>query len=125
MVLAAPQLRDPERLAPDRNGNMARPMSLEIVSGADSITVFVVGEVDLASEGLLEEAVSLLGDEPVKLIVDLCGVTFLDSMGLNMLVRVHAICARNGGSLIVASPSDHVRQLLKLSRVDEVVQVMG
>lgn len=104
---------------------MATPMSLEIVSGADSITVLVIGDVDMASKDLLEKAMSQLGGEPRNLVIDLRSVTFIDSMGLGMLLRVHHTCHDNGGSLVVASPSDQVRRLLKLTEMDQVLTIVG
>ena len=104
---------------------MATPMSLEIISGADSVTVLVTGEVDMGSKELLEEAMSELGGQPQNLMVDLRGVTFIDSMGLAMLLRIHRLCEANGGSLALAAPSDNVRKLLRLSQLDSVLTVLG
>ncbi len=42
-----------------------------------------------------------------------------------MLLRVHHTCQDNGGSLVVASPSDQVRQLLKITELDEVLTIIG
>lgn len=104
---------------------MATPMSLEIVSGGDSVTVHVTGEVDLASKHLLEEALANLGVEPRNLMVDLRGVTFIDSMGLAMLLRIDRLCTANGGSLALAAPSENVRKLLKMAQLDEVLTILG
>jgi anti-anti-sigma factor len=99
-------------------------MSLEFVSEAETITVRVAGDVDLASGGLLEEAMAQLGDEPRSLVVDLRGVSFIDSTGIRMLLRVHHACEANGGSLVVAAPSKAVRQLFDLAKVHEVITIV-
>lgn len=102
---------------------MATPVSLEIVSGADSVTVVVVGDVDMASKDLFEEAVTQLSVEARNLVVDLRGVTFIDAMGLNMLVQIHQICAANGGTLIVSASSEPVRRLLEITKLHEVLTI--
>jgi anti-anti-sigma factor len=100
-------------------------MSLEIACGADSTTVVVVGDVDMASTDLFEEAMDRLGSELRKLVVDLGGVTFIDSTGLSMLVRLHRACVANGGSLVVVAPSEPARRLFEISKVDEVLTIVG
>ena len=104
---------------------MATPMSLEIVSGDDSVTMLVTGEVDLASKDLLEEALTNLGVEPRNLMVDLRGVTFIDSMGLTMLLRIDRLCTANGGSLALAAPSENVKKLLRMAQLDKVLTILG
>ena len=104
---------------------MTSPMSLEIACGADSTTVVVAGDVDMGSKALFEEAMDHLGPEVGKLVVDLSGVTFIDSTGLSMLVRLHRACIANGGSLVVADPSEPVRRLFEISKVDEVLTIAG
>jgi len=46
-------------------------------------------------------------------------------MGLGMLVRIHHTCHDNGGTLVVASPSDHVRRLFELTDMDRVLTIVG
>lgn len=57
--------------------------------GAGVVTV--AGEIDCSTAPLLTAAVdSLLAASPAEVVVDLCGVTFLDSAGLHALVTGHA-----------------------------------
>src|SRR6266545_3954381 len=82
-LASQPRPRFPQPEQPGAvEADVATPMSLEVISGADSITVLVIGDVDRASTDLLEEAMAQLGGEPRRLVIDLQGVTFLDSMGL-------------------------------------------
>jgi anti-anti-sigma factor len=94
-------------------------LSLEVTRNADAVTVRISGDVDLASKERLEEAIGRLGPEARFLIFDLAGVTFMSSTGINMLVRVHNLCEANGGSLVVAAPSEPVRRVLALTGIDQ------
>ncbi len=103
---------------------MSEHLSMEIVAGATNITVRLIGEVDMASKDMLEEAMTQLGVEPRNLIIDLRGVSFMDSMGLSMLVRVHQVCEANGGTLTVRTPQPPVRRLFALTGVDAQLTIV-
>jgi anti-sigma B factor antagonist len=102
---------------------MANPCSLEFVSGTDHITVVVTGDVDLTATPLVDEAMTHLGMDPRNLRIDLRGVTFMDSTGINMLVRVNNACVDNGGSLTVVAPTDAIRELFEITRLDKVLTI--
>ena len=64
------------------------------------------------------------GVEPRNLVIDLRGVTFLDSTGLNMLVGFHYKCERNGGSLKVMAPPPEVVRLFEITGLDQILSVV-
>jgi anti-sigma B factor antagonist len=104
---------------------MGSACGLEIATNAESIVVTVVGDVDMASRPLLHDAIARLGTDRRPLRLDLSGVTFMDSMGLNLLVQVQRLCEVNGGSLTVCSPSAPVRRLFELAGVDGFLTIEG
>jgi anti-sigma B factor antagonist len=64
----------------------------------------VAGEVDLTSaDALTGRALALLEDGPSQLILDMSGVTFCDSAGLNALFRVYARAEEKGARLTLTS----------------------
>src|SRR5438874_6446901 len=75
--------------------------------------IFVHGEVDLASaEAFAEVASKAVTEAPgTSFLVDLSGVTFMDSAGLRALIRVLEL--RRGNDMIVQS-SPQVFTLLHL-----------
>ena len=103
---------------------MPTPMSVEIVSRPNSTTVKVTGDVDIDSKARLEAAMLQPGVAPRNLILDLSGVTFIDSLGLRLLLEVHHGCQMRSGSLLVAAPSDAVRRVFELTKLDEVLTVI-
>jgi anti-anti-sigma factor len=69
--------------------------------------VTVIGELDVSTSGLLREGLlRVLTDENRRgLVVNLSGVTFIDSTGIGVLVGVwHRVRAMNS-SLALAAPS--------------------
>ena len=60
----------------------------------------------------------------VRLVLDLAAVRFLDSAGLGEIVAARRRCRERGGSLVLARPRGKPRDLIVLTRVDELVPVL-
>jgi anti-anti-sigma factor len=79
--------------------------------------VVIVGAYDFENSGALRrqlnEAVMLNAGQ--DLVLDLSGVTFLDSVGLGALISAYKRSRRNGGDLIIAKRSPQVHEILELS----------
>ena len=58
-------------------------------------------------------------------VVDLSGTDYVDSAGLGTLVLLNKEARAVGGCLVLAGLSDHVRDLLRLVRLDEVFTIVG
>ncbi|MDQ3468639.1 MAG: STAS domain-containing protein [Actinomycetota bacterium] len=83
---------------------------LEITDEGDALVL--VGEIDSYTAPLL--AARLAERTPVT-VLDLSGVSFLDSSGLRVLVEAHQERADDGGSLRLRTPSAPVQHLLEIS----------
>jgi anti-anti-sigma factor len=84
--------------------------------------VVVEGELDLAAAGLLHdtiEAVDLCSDAP-GVVLDLRGITFIDSSGLHALVRP----VTEGRSVVLRRPSRAVQTLLDLAGVASLFEIV-
>jgi len=91
----------------------------------DVLVVTVSGEVDLSTAPELTRAIHLISAHTRRLVADLAGVTFLDSSGLNALVRgCHALEERGVGFVLVAEPDGPVRRLLDLTQLADVLHVV-
>ena len=76
-----------------------------------------VGEIDLASAPDLETRLSqCLSDGPV--VVDLSGVSFIDSTGLRVLLAAHAGADDGGNPLGLVVTDGPVTKLLSITGVD-------
>jgi anti-sigma B factor antagonist len=79
-----------------------------------------VGEVDMASAPALRARLSSLQiDGPPRLVLDLTGITFIDSLGLGALIGAHKRARVLRGSLVMV-PSDAVRRVLAATALDRV-----
>lgn len=79
--------------------------------------ISVHGEVDLSSaEPFAEEASKAVMEAPAtSFLVDLSGVTFMDSSCLAVLLLARTTLTADGGSLILRNPSDAARRLFSVA----------
>jgi anti-sigma B factor antagonist len=77
----------------------------------------VHGELDITTSHLLDEALVRARDtDPVRIVVDLHAVSFIDSTGLHVLIR-HACAERSCGRIRLTQASPQAQRLFELSGV--------
>lgn len=87
------------------------------VQWRDDGTLKLLGELDLASEGRLEQAVAEPPSDADSLVLDLSGLTFIDSTGLQSLMNVCNMMAGRR-ELVLRAPQRRVLEVLRMVRVD-------
>lgn len=80
----------------------------------------VYGEVDLHVAGELRDHLTALLDSEPLLVVDLTGVTFVDSMTLGVLLSALKRARSTGGQLRLVLPPSGVRRMFELTLLDRV-----
>jgi anti-sigma B factor antagonist len=86
----------------------------------------VTGEIDLyTAPRLHSELTSALGGStPVQLVVDMAGVEFCDSTGMNVLLAAQRRAREAGGDLQLASPRPAIRKVLQVTGLESVFTVL-
>src|SRR5712692_5382448 len=86
----------------------------------------VHGEIDLYTVPKLQSELTaaLEGGKPVRLVVDLSGVDFCDSTGVNVLLAAHRRAREAGGDLELAGPRPAVRRILQVTGLETVFTVL-
>ncbi|MFF1443157.1 STAS domain-containing protein [Streptomyces sp. NPDC058295] len=84
--------------------------------------VSVRGEIDNDVKGVLSESL-LPHDSTVapRTVVDLSGVSFMDSTGINVFVAAHQAHTGTGGWVRIAAAQNSVLRLLELVGVDAII----
>jgi len=92
----------------------------------DRTVVTVSGEIDLYTVPRLHGELSsaLAGGGPVRLVVDMTGVDFCDSTGMNVLLAAHRKAREQGGDLELAGPRPTVRKILQVTGLETVFTVL-
>lgn len=93
-------------------------------TGRACTVVEVRGEIDRDTRPMLEDLLQEVMDAGARhVVLDLAGVTFMDSSGLSLLVVSLNRLRNSGGRLCLAHVQDPVRNVLVLSAVDTVLDV--
>jgi len=95
--------------------------AIDPTTPSDRCRVILTGEIDLANaEEFLILAQAMIAECPeARFTIDLSGVTFIDSSGLAMLVRIRRAATDAGMDLRLAGTPPRVRQLLEITGLDE------
>lgn len=80
------------------------------------------GEIDLASAPDLERHIEE-SDGAGHLVIDLLGITFVDSTGLRVLIMADRRAKERGGRLTLVAAPGPVTRLLDLTGVDQHLRV--
>jgi anti-anti-sigma factor len=59
-----------------------------------------------------------------SIVVDLGGVSFIDSCGLGALIYVHQLCEELGKALTIAAPRDLIRGIFGTSGLDKYLPIV-
>lgn len=95
-------------------------MQLDQRTAGDVAIVKVTGEITLNKGGdvLLKDKIqSLLQQGQRKVLLDLGGVSYVDSAGLGQLVQVHATTSHNGGALKLLNLTKRLKDLLVVTKL--------
>jgi anti-sigma B factor antagonist len=93
---------------------------LELSVGPDGALI-LDGEIDSYTAPSLE---ARLAADPDVAVVDLAGISFIDSSGLRVLVQVHQDRLAADQSLTLRSPSASVQRLLEISGLSTHLDVV-
>jgi anti-anti-sigma factor len=85
-----------------------------------------VGILDGSRAGQIRATINeIINDGANIILIDLSGVTFMDSSGLGGLVTALKDVRLMGGRLCVCSINDQVRILFELTSMDKVFEIYG
>lgn len=91
----------------------------------DGTVLALNGEIDIASEEDFRRAVlAAAGERPNSRIVLDCGqLSFIDSSGLRVLIQCHKAGKEHDSRLLIASPSERIAQILRVTALDTRIPV--
>jgi anti-anti-sigma factor len=111
-----------DRLDPE---DALEPLTIRIEECPGGRTVLSLrGEFDLSAERAFSRAIAeALRSSPRSLVVDLGGVSFMDSTGLRSLVIAQEMAVGRGCRLALRRANDPVRRPLELARLIDLFEI--
>lgn len=103
------------------------PFELQITNESGTTIVRPAGEIDLHNSPSLRTALLALAErKPPRVIIDLSGVTYVDSSGVGTLVEFKRRQERGGGGkVILAGLQPRVRSVFEITKLDQFFVIVG
>ncbi len=98
---------------------------MDVTTDDGRITLRPKGEIDAASVPALRAALEPFADQAgtVVVVVDLSGVTFMDSSGVGALAVAHRALADRDGQLILCGVHGMITRLLSITGLDQTIRI--
>ncbi len=95
-------------------------LAIRLVSNPRGVVVTLTGELDLATTPELDRQLAAIDRTQItRLLIDLGGVTFMDSTGLASIIRAHHLAESNGHILLLRRGTSQVQRLFEVTGVGE------
>ena len=99
-------------------------MNVEINQSNTCIEVLISGEIDAYTAPRLKEAVyPLANQDQVEVVINLSGVSFMDSTGLGVLVGLFKTVKLHNGQFILIGLSNRLKRLFDITGLAEIIQI--
>jgi anti-anti-sigma factor len=99
------------------------PLTLRCRRLTTGVLISVSGEVDFTNADDWESYIERTRRPGQPVVLDLGGLTFMDSTGLHVLLRLHASVRRQGTALHLAAVHDVPARILQITGVWEALNV--
>jgi anti-anti-sigma factor len=113
----------------DRQPQLDVPGLLEgrVTSMDGRAVASLTGELDTAGAAALGEFVTALGRASGggEVVIDLSGLTFIDSTGIQALLQAESDLSGGGGRLVLRDPPEAITRLLSICGLAEVIAFEG
>ena len=98
---------------------------MEVERTGTTVQVKLHGKLVSGEGASLYACVSRLIPDSKRVVLDLCDVTQMDSLGLGTLVRLYVSCKAAGCSLELIHLGKRIRELLSLTNLLSVFAIVG
>jgi anti-sigma B factor antagonist len=96
-------------------------LKLRVITHRDATVVVCAGWLTRDITAQFKSNVKRLLPTAKRIVLDLGGITYMDSSGLGAVVSVYVSAKTHGSSLRVANLNQHVRRLLSITRLLSVL----
>jgi len=101
----------------------AQSLAIQVTNGGSSCIVQLCGELEMASAPACREALDAVLDEgQADILIELRGLTFLDSVGLSTLLHAHLAGAELGTRVSFIRGDHVVQRVFEITHMDARVQ---
>ena len=99
--------------------------SFDVSFDGGTVVVSLVGEIDHHNAAVLRTGIDKLVYErrPIKLVLDLDKINFMDSSGLGLIMGRYSLVREFGGELCVRNPNANILKICKLAGLERLIRI--
>jgi anti-sigma B factor antagonist len=101
------------------------PLSITTRIAAGVIILDVSGRLCFLEVALLDRVNELLEAGHREFVLNLADVPYMDSFGLGQLIAIWTSIGKKSGQMTLLRPTDHVRKLFQITKLDSVFHLSG
>lgn len=100
-------------------------LSFTRVSSTIGVTLSLRGEIDMSNvDALAAQLEAALAETTHRMVVDLAGVDFCDSLGFSTLIKCWRTATDSGREFVVARPAPPVRRIMEMMGINAVIGIV-
>lgn len=100
-------------------------LEVETRPGEGLVHLVLRGELDLSTVGKVEEALhTAQASEESLIVLDLSGLTFMDSTGLRLMVTADQRARKAGRRLVIVKGPETVQRVFSITKLDETLEMV-
>ncbi len=98
----------------------ATPFNVQSTPSADGVRLALSGELDIATAPALQGAVeTALAGGAQRLLIDLAGLSFVDSSGLRLFILLSQRAPQEGWTLELTRPGEAARSVFRMTGAED------
>lgn len=98
-------------------------LTIELASGKNPDTRVICLQGPLTISTMFDLQAELRSGNWASTIIEMLGVSYMDSAGMGVIINFYVSCKRNGRRLIVCGLNYRVIELFKLTNVDRLITI--
>lgn len=102
-------------------------LELKLENRGPDVILSPTGDVDLSRSPALRSSLRQIQEtrRPKRLVVDLSGVSYMDSSGVATLVEALQTTRKQGSKMVLCGLGPRVRSIFEIARLDTVFTIVG
>ena len=107
------------------NADLEHPLTITLEASGPETVLALTGELDPHTAPLLQEQIDAVRSSAgaTTVVLELSGLTFIDSSGLRVVISTQKALAADGGRLVLRGPSETARRLLEITGLVDHIAV--
>ena len=100
-------------------------LTLKTEKNGEETRLHCSGRINSVTSDLLQKTIRTLLPKTRNIVLDLSGVSYIDSSGLGAIVSVYLAVSRAGGQLKVSNAQPRIRNLFQVTKLSAVFENDG